>query len=224
MRFVDDDGTARTTRPTPRYDGAAISQQLLATADFAVHVTPLLGGPPPTRVWRCSRDGSAGSTSRCPATTAATNAVACSDDSAVATSTPARPPRRPWESCRSATAAHRSRLDEGWLVLTHGVGADAHLLDRRDAPRPRRPERRARSHAPTADHAAARRAGRLRAQRPLHCGALRRRRPPRSCRSASPTAGIVRHARRSPTSSPRCDDRPRCPSTRPRPRRSRTDA
>ena len=70
------------------------------------------------------------------------NAIAVSDDIRHwPTVDPARCPR-PSLGARSssATAAHRSRLDDGWLVLTHGVGADADVLDRSAAARPRRPD------------------------------------------------------------------------------------
>ena len=126
VRFVDDDGAATYYATYTAFDGRAITQQLLATADFAsfaVVAAARAGGrqqgpgpvPAPDRrtVLRAlpprRRDERRRLLRRHPP---------------LVDGQPARRPHRDrGRPCRSATAGPPIETADGWLVLTHGVGA-----------------------------------------------------------------------------------------------------
>jgi predicted GH43/DUF377 family glycosyl hydrolase len=125
LRFVDDDGAATYYATYTAFDGRAITQQLLATADFTSFAVSPLRGPAtdnkglalfPRRIggrfFALSRhDG-------------ATNAVACSDDiRRWSTVSPLDVPTEPWEAVQVGNCGPPIETADGWLVLTHGVGA-----------------------------------------------------------------------------------------------------
>ena len=143
--------------------------------------------PPPTRAWRCSPARSTAGSSPCRATTAHQRRRLLRRHPPLADGHPARRPHRGL----GGGAGRQLRLadrDRRRLARAHPRRrTDAHVLDRRAAPRPRRPDDRDRPDPATAADAAARRAGRLRAQRRV----LLRRPAPRR-RAARP----VRHRRR----------------------------
>ena len=124
VRFVDDDGTCVYYATYTAYDGAAITQQLLETTDFATFTASPIVGPAasdkgvalfPRRIGgrfvalsRFDRE---------------TNAVAFSDnprrwDRAVTFQRPSET----WETIQLGNCGSPIETDEGWLVLTHGVG------------------------------------------------------------------------------------------------------
>ena len=124
VRFVDDDGTVTYYATYTAYDGSAIAQQLLTTTDFHAFTSfPLLGAAAankglalfPRRIggrfYALSRhDGHR-------------NAIASSDDirhwpSAV----PLDVADTVWSCVQAGNCGPPIELDEGWLVLTHGVG------------------------------------------------------------------------------------------------------
>ena len=124
VRFVDDDGAVTYYATYTAFDGVSISQQLLRTTDFVEFVVSPMIGPAATnkglalfprriggRFFALSRHDRE------------TNAVTCSDsllhwDRAVTIQTP----DRPWEVIQLGNCGSPIETDEGWLVLTHGVG------------------------------------------------------------------------------------------------------
>ena len=124
VRFVDIDGAITYYATYTAYDGSAIAQQLLATSDFETFTSsPLLGAAAgnkglalfPRRIgghfWALSRhDG-------------ARNAIARSDDIRHwPTSVPLDVADTVWSAVQVGNCGSPIELDQGWLVLTHGVG------------------------------------------------------------------------------------------------------
>jgi len=124
VRFVDEDATSYRASYTA-YNGSSIAQQLLTTTDFETFtVEPLIGTAAadkglalfPRRIGGrfhalCRSDG-------------ARNAIAVSDEiTRWSTSTPLDVAATAWSSVQSGNCGSPIELDEGWLVLTHGVGA-----------------------------------------------------------------------------------------------------
>ncbi|MET0326875.1 MAG: glycosidase [Ilumatobacteraceae bacterium] len=125
LPFVDGDGTTTYVATYTAFDGRAITQQLLVTPDFASFAVSPLGGTAAAnkglalfprliggRYYALSRhDG-------------ATNAVASSDDiRRWSTVTPLDVPTEAWESLQVGNCGPPIETVDGWLVLTHGVGA-----------------------------------------------------------------------------------------------------
>jgi predicted GH43/DUF377 family glycosyl hydrolase len=124
VRFVDD-GAITYHATYTAYDGSAIKQQLLTTTDFVTFTSAPLLGPAaadkgmalfPRKIGGrfhalCRSDG-------------ARNALAVSDDiRRWPASTPLEVADTPWSSVQAGNCGPPIELDEGWLVLTHGVGA-----------------------------------------------------------------------------------------------------
>jgi predicted GH43/DUF377 family glycosyl hydrolase len=124
VRFVDDDGTVTYYGTYTAYNGSAIAQQLLTTTDFdAFRSTPVLGAAAankglalfPRRIggrfYALSRhDGQR-------------NAIARSDDIGYwPTSVTLDVADTAWSSVQAGNCGSPIELDEGWLVLIHGVG------------------------------------------------------------------------------------------------------
>jgi predicted GH43/DUF377 family glycosyl hydrolase len=124
VRFVDDDGTVTYYAGYTAYDGAAITQQVLETTDFATFTSsPLVGDAAANKglaLFPRRIDGRYAALSRYDEEN---NAVALSDDvrrwdEAVAIQLP----RQPWETIQLGNCGSPIETDDGWLVLTHGVG------------------------------------------------------------------------------------------------------
>ena len=125
VRFVDDDDTATYYATYTAYDGAAIAQQLLATDDFATFTsTPLLGAGATNKglaLFPRRIRGRYHALSRCDGER---NALAVSDDLRHwPTATPLDVTDQTWSSVQLGNCGSPIELSEGWLVLTHGVGA-----------------------------------------------------------------------------------------------------
>jgi predicted GH43/DUF377 family glycosyl hydrolase len=124
VRFVDDDGTCVYYATYTAYDGAAITQQLLETTDFATFTASPIVGP------AASDKGVALFPRRIGGRFAAlsrfdreTNAVGFSDnprrwERAVIVQRPSET----WETIQLGNCGSPIETDDGWLVLTHGVG------------------------------------------------------------------------------------------------------
>lgn len=124
VRFTDDDGSVTYFATYTAYDGVGITQQLLESADLTSFTSSPLAGPAaankglalfPRRV-----GGRFAALSRYDEET---NAVAFSDDprrwdEAVSYQLP----RQAWETIQLGNCGAPIETDEGWLVLTHGVG------------------------------------------------------------------------------------------------------
>ncbi len=124
VRFVDDAGAATYLATYTAFDGAAIAQQLLSTTDFVTFASsPLTGAGAvnkgmalfPRRV-----GGRFAALSRCDG---ASNAIAFSDDvNRWEAAIPLDCPTETWEAIQVGNCGSPIETDEGWLVLTHGVG------------------------------------------------------------------------------------------------------
>jgi predicted GH43/DUF377 family glycosyl hydrolase len=124
VRFVDDDGASVYYATYTAYDGAAITQQLLETTDFASFSASPIVGP------AASDKGMALFPRRIGGRFAAlsrfdreSNAVAFSDnprrwDRAVRFQRPSET----WETIQLGNCGSPIETEAGWLVLTHGVG------------------------------------------------------------------------------------------------------
>jgi predicted GH43/DUF377 family glycosyl hydrolase len=143
VRFVEDDGRVTYYATCTAFDGSAIAQQLIATDDFTTFTSAPLRGRAaankglalfPRRI-----DGRYVALSRFDG---ASNAIARSDDlrrwpsaEPIASRTAA------WEVVQAGNCGPPIETDDGWLVLTHGVGPmrtyaiGAWLLDLEDPTR-----------------------------------------------------------------------------------------
>jgi predicted GH43/DUF377 family glycosyl hydrolase len=124
VRFVDDDGTVTYYAGYTAYDGKAISQQLLETADFVTfHSGPMVGEASSNKGLALFPRRIGGRFAAMSRFDEENNAVAFSDD-------PRRwddaevcqVPQQPWETIQLGNCGSPIETDDGWLVLTHGVG------------------------------------------------------------------------------------------------------
>ena len=124
VRFVHDDGRISYYATYTAYDGAHIHQQILETSDFCVFTSsPLVGEAAANKglaLFPRRIGGQYAALSRCDRET---NSVAFSDDlHEWAGSSPCQVPARAWEVLQLGNCGSPIETDEGWLVLTHGVG------------------------------------------------------------------------------------------------------
>jgi len=124
VRFTDDDGSVAYYASYTAYDGAHISQQLLETDDFRSFTSsPLVGAAAANKgvaLFPRRINGRFAALSR---PDRETNMVAFSDSLRVwPTATPVQVPTRAWEVIQLGNCGSPIETDEGWLVLTHGVG------------------------------------------------------------------------------------------------------
>jgi predicted GH43/DUF377 family glycosyl hydrolase len=125
VRFEDDDATVTYHATYTAYDGVAISQQLLTTVDFECFTsTPLLGVVATNKGLALFPRRIGGRYVALTRHDGATNGVATTRDLNVwTTTTPLDLDPYPWELLQVGNCGPPIELDEGWLVLTHGVGA-----------------------------------------------------------------------------------------------------
>jgi predicted GH43/DUF377 family glycosyl hydrolase len=143
VRFTHDDDSVTYYATYTAFDGVSISQQLLQTTDFVKFDASPMIGPAATNkglaIFPRKIGGRYVALSR---HDRETNAVAYSDsllhwDDAVTI----QAPDRPWEVIQLGNCGSPIETDDGWLVLTHGVGPmrtysiGALLLDRDDPTR-----------------------------------------------------------------------------------------
>jgi predicted GH43/DUF377 family glycosyl hydrolase len=125
VQFVDDDATTTYYATYTAYDGSGIAQQLLATSDFESFTSfPLLGAGAANKglaLFPRRIGGRYHALSRCDGER---NALSVSDDlRRWPTATPLDVVGQTWSSVQLGNCGSPIELDEGWLVLTHGVGA-----------------------------------------------------------------------------------------------------
>lgn len=124
VRFVDDDGAVAYYASYTAYDGTSITQQLLETTDFATFTSaPLVGTGAANKGLALFPRRIGGRYAALSRFDEENNAVAFSDDvrrwdDAVAIQLP----RQPWETIQLGNCGSPIETDDGWLVLTHGVG------------------------------------------------------------------------------------------------------
>jgi predicted GH43/DUF377 family glycosyl hydrolase len=124
VRFVDDDGSVTYLATYTAFDGDAIAQQLLTTTDFSTFaVSPLLGAAAANKGMALFPRRIAGRFAALSRHDGATNGVAFSDDVRQwPTAAPLECPVATWEAVQVGNCGPPIETDEGWLVLTHGVG------------------------------------------------------------------------------------------------------
>jgi predicted GH43/DUF377 family glycosyl hydrolase len=143
VRFTDDDGSVMYYATYTAYDGSHVSPQLLATADFRRFRAHQLSGPAarnkgmalfPRRI-----GGRYVALSRCDRESIS---VATSDDLwRWGPPTTVQSPELAWDLIQMGNCGSPIETPDGWLVLTHGVGAmrtyaiGASLLDLDDPSR-----------------------------------------------------------------------------------------
>ena len=124
VRFVEDDGSAHYLATYTAYDGVHISQQLLQTTDFLRFAASPMVGP------AAANKGLALFPRRIGGRYAAlsrhdreSNAVAFSDSLGHWTeAVTCQEPVRDWEVIQLGNCGSPIETDDGWLVLSHGVG------------------------------------------------------------------------------------------------------
>jgi predicted GH43/DUF377 family glycosyl hydrolase len=124
VRFVDDDATITYYATYTAYDGSAIAQQLLTTTDFETFTSsPMVGAAAANKGLALFPRRIGGHLYALSRHDGARNAVARSDD---VWHWPAAVPldvaATMWSSVQAGNCGSPIELDEGWLVLTHGVG------------------------------------------------------------------------------------------------------
>jgi predicted GH43/DUF377 family glycosyl hydrolase len=124
VRFVDDDGTVTYYATYTAFDGTAIAQQLLATTDFQTFAaSPLLGAAAANKgmsLFPRRIDGQFVALSR---NDGSSNAIAFSNNIRQwPTATPLECPTAAWEAIQVGNCGPPIETNDGWLVLTHGVG------------------------------------------------------------------------------------------------------
>jgi predicted GH43/DUF377 family glycosyl hydrolase len=122
-RFVQtDDG--RYLASYTAYDGAAITPQLLETTDFLTfRITQLAGRAAKNKGMALFPRMVGGKHLALSRYDRENCSVTASDDGMVwQDATPVHAPTRPWELIQTGNCGSPVETDEGWLVLTHGVG------------------------------------------------------------------------------------------------------
>jgi predicted GH43/DUF377 family glycosyl hydrolase len=125
VRFVDDDGSVTYFATYTAYDGRDIAQHLLATDDFATfHASPLAGAAAHGKGLALFPRKVGGRFAALSRSDRETNSVTFSDDMRTwASSHRIQAPARPWELLQLGNCGSPIETTDGWLVLTHGVGA-----------------------------------------------------------------------------------------------------
>jgi predicted GH43/DUF377 family glycosyl hydrolase len=124
VRFVDDDGTKTSYATYTAYSGSRISQQLLQTDDFRSFTsTPMVGHAAANKglaLFPRRINGRYAALSRADRES---NSITYSDRPFVWTdSQPFQRSVAPWEVLQLGNCGSPIETNDGWLVLTHGVG------------------------------------------------------------------------------------------------------
>jgi predicted GH43/DUF377 family glycosyl hydrolase len=124
VRFVDDDGMIVYHATYTAFDGISISQQLLTTSDLTSFASaPLRGAAAANKGLALFPRRIRGRYAALSRRDGTTNSIAFSDDiHHWPTAAPLAPPTGPWEAIQTGNCGSPIETDEGWLVLTHGVG------------------------------------------------------------------------------------------------------
>jgi len=125
VRFTRDDGSVTYFGTYTAYDGAGIAQHLLTTDDFRSFGVSSMAGPAAIgkglALFPRTIAGRYVALSR---SDRETNAIAFSDDLRCwNTSEVIQTPCHPWEIIQLGNCGSPIETEDGWLVLTHGVGA-----------------------------------------------------------------------------------------------------
>jgi predicted GH43/DUF377 family glycosyl hydrolase len=124
VRFVEDDATIRYLATYTAYDGDSISQQLLESDDLRSFTSsPVVGAAAANKGLALFPRRVGGRFAALSRADRETNAVAFTDElHRWDTATPCQVPARSWEVLQLGNCGPPIETDDGWLVLTHGVG------------------------------------------------------------------------------------------------------
>ncbi|MGV0737192.1 glycoside hydrolase family 130 protein [Mycobacterium syngnathidarum] len=124
VRFVDDDGVVTFYATYTAYSGSQISQQLLATTDFRSFTSmPMVGRAAANKGLALFPRRIRGRFAAMSRSDRESNTIAYSDHPAVwASSLRCQQPTQPWEALQLGNCGSPIETEDGWLVLTHGVG------------------------------------------------------------------------------------------------------
>lgn len=124
VRFTDDDGSVTYRATCTAFDGHRIAQQLLTTTTFESFTAgPLLGAAAANKGLALFPRRIGGRFAALSRFDGSSNALARSDDLHLWDDVRAiRAPRAAWETVQIGNCGSPIETDEGWLVLTHGVG------------------------------------------------------------------------------------------------------
>lgn len=124
VRFVDDGGAVTFYATYTAYSGSQISQQLLATTDFRSFTSvPMVGQAAANKGLALFPRRIRGRFAAMSRSDRESNTIAYSDHPAVWTSSmPCQQPTQPWEALQLGNCGSPIETEDGWLVLTHGVG------------------------------------------------------------------------------------------------------
>lgn len=124
VRFVDDDGSVTYCASYTAYSGSRISQQLLATTNFSSFTsTPMVGSAAANKGLALFPRRIRGQFAAMSRSDRESNSFAYSDCPFVwADSVPCQQPAQAWEVLQLGNCGPPIETEEGWLVLTHGVG------------------------------------------------------------------------------------------------------
>ncbi|MGV0769411.1 glycoside hydrolase family 130 protein [Mycobacterium syngnathidarum] len=124
VRFVDDDGVVTFYATYTAYSGSQINQQLLATTDFRSFTSmPMVGRAAANKGLALFPRRIRGRFAALSRSDRESNTIAYSDHPAVwASSLRCQQPTQPWEALQLGNCGSPIETEDGWLVLTHGVG------------------------------------------------------------------------------------------------------
>lgn len=125
VRFIDGMGDAVYYATYTAYDGYHIAQNLLETKDFVTFTSsPLAGSAAAGKGLALFPRRIRGHYAALSRSDRETNSMAYSDDLRCwDTAEPVQVPERSWEILQLGNCGSPMETDDGWLVITHGVGA-----------------------------------------------------------------------------------------------------
>ena len=124
VRFVDDDESITYLATYTAFDGDGVAPQLIRTTDFRTfEIGQLAGEAAQDKGMALFPRKVRGQYVALSRSDRESSGLATSTDGLVWSSpTPLQSPRRPWEVIQLGNAGSPIETEEGWLVITHGVG------------------------------------------------------------------------------------------------------
>jgi len=123
-RFVDDDGTAEYRATYTAYDGRQIAPRLLISPDLRVFRAHRLAGPAARNKGMAlfPREVHGKHLALCRSDGESTSLTSSADGYVWDRPVTLQQPSAPWEILQVGNCGPPIETDQGWLVLTHGVG------------------------------------------------------------------------------------------------------